>query len=119
MLLRRSAFAHVLPLAPGRLLLIHALSHLRLALDERAAALLEAFAAPREMPDALHGLAAAFGEDPRTLAGALAALMDRGFLTEDDPAEEAAAFARTLADRDPGAALDRVRNLAREGAQEY
>ena len=122
MLLRRSAFAHILPLAPGRLLLIHALSQLRLALDERAIALLEAFAVPRRMPDDMVGLAAAFGEEPRTLAGAVAALMERGFLTESDPAAEAAAFALALGDngaRDPGALLDRHRARVREGAQDY
>ena len=122
MLLRRSAFAHVLPLAPGRLLLIHALSQLRLALDERAIALFDAFAIPRKMPDDMTALAAAFGEQPRTLAGAVAALMERGFLTEADPAAEAAAFARALGDngaRDPGALLDRHRARVREGARDY
>jgi FkbH-like protein len=122
MLLRRSAFAHVLPLAPGRLLLVHALSQLRLALDEPAVALFEAFAIPRKMPDDMLALAAAFGEAPRTLAGAVAALMERGFLTEADPAAEAAAFATALGDvgaRDPGALLDRHRAQVREGAQDY
>ena len=85
MLLRRSAFAHVLPLAPGRLLLVHAFSQYRLALDEPVAALFEAFATPRQLPDHMPALAAAFGETPRTLAGAVAALLERGFLTEDQP----------------------------------
>ena len=122
MQLRRSAFAHVLTLAPGRLLLIHALSQLRLALDERAVALLDAFATPLNMPDDMRALATTFGEDPRTLAGAVAALMERGFLTEADPAAEAAAFAAALGDngaRDPGAQLDQFRAQAREGAQDY
>ena len=122
MLLRRSAFAHVLPLAPGRLLLVHALSQLRIALDEPAIALFEAFATPRKMPDDTPALAAAFGEAPRTLAGAIAAVMERGFLTDIDPAAEAAAFAKALGDngaRDPGALLDRHRAHVREGAQDY
>ena len=122
MLLRRSAFAHVLPLAPGRFLLVHALSHLRLALDEPAVALFEAFAAPRRMPQDMAALAAAFGEAPRTLAGAVAALLERGFLTEHEPAAEAAAFAQALGDngaRDPGAALDQRRAQLKEGAQDY
>ncbi len=120
--LRRSAYAHVLPLAPGRVLLVHALSQMRLALDERAVALFEAFAAPRKMPDDMPALAVEFGESARTLAGAVAALMERGFLTEADPAAETAAFARVLGDngaRDPAAVLDRHRASVREGARDY
>jgi FkbH-like protein len=121
MQLRRSAYAHALPLAPGRVLLVQALSQMRLALDERALALFDAFAVPRKMPDDMHVLAAEFGEAPRVLAGAVAALMERGFLTEADPAAEAAAFALALGDnaRDPAALLDRYRASAREGAQDY
>ena len=122
MLLRRSAYAHALTLAPGRVLIVHALSQMRLALDERALALFEAFTIPRKMPDDMAVLAAGFGEAPRVLAGAVAALMERGFITEADPAVEATAFARALGDngaRDPAAMLDRYRAGAREGAQDY
>ena len=122
MLLRRSAYAHVLTLAPGRLLLVHALSQLRIALDARAVALLDAFATPRKMPEDMPALAAAFGETPRTLAGAVAALIERGFLTQADPAAEAEAFARELDQngaRDPAALLDRYRAKTREGARDY
>ena len=122
MLLRRSAYAHSLTLAPGRVLLVHALSQMRLALDERALALCDAFAIPRRMPDDMAALAAGFGEAPRVLAGAVAALMERGFVTEAEPAAEAAAFADQLnaqGARDPAALLDRFRAQTREGAQDY
>jgi FkbH-like protein len=122
MLLRRSAFVHVLPLAPGRALIVHAVSPLRLAVDDDAAALLDAFADPRDLPADLASLAARFGQPPRTLAGAVAALVERGFLTELDPEAEAAAFARDLNEtgaRDPTAMLDKFRDRRREGAAPY
>ena len=122
MLLRRSAFAHVLPLAPGRALLVHAVSQMRLAVDDEAAALLDAFASPRELPADLGVLAARFGQEPRTLAGAVGALLERGFLTELEPQSETAAFARELGQtgaRDPAAMLDKYRNRRREGALDY
>jgi FkbH-like protein len=122
MLLRRSAFAHVLKLAPGRALLIHAVSQMRLAVDDSAAALLDAFATPRDLPADFAALAEQFGQEPGTLAGAVAALWERGFLTECDPLSEAAAFAHDLAQtgaRDPAAQLDKYRLARREGAQDY
>ena len=122
MLLRRSAFVHVLPLAPGRALIVHAVSPLRLAVDDDAAALLDAFASPRELPADLADLAARFHQPLRTLAGAVAALVERGFLTELDPEAEATAFAHALSEtgaRDPAAMLDRFRDRRREGASNY
>ncbi len=122
MLLRRSAFAHVLPLGPGRALLIHAVSQMRLAVDDAAAALLDAFSSPRELPVEFAALGETFGFDIQTLAGAVAALMERGFLTECEPANEAAAFAQDLNQsgaRDPAAMLDKYRARLREGAQDY
>ena len=114
MLLRRSAFVHVLPLAPGRSLIVHAVSPLRLAVDDDAAALLDAFARPRELPADLASLCERFGQEPRALAGAVAALVERGFLTELDAEAEAVALARELNEtgaRDPAAMLDRFRSL--------
>ena len=122
MLLRRSAFAHALPLGPGRVLLVNALSQMRLAVDDAAAALLDAFASPRALPAEFAALGERFGYDIQTLAGAVAALMERGFLTEHDPAIEAAAFAQDLNQsgaRDPGAMLDKYRAGKREGAHDY
>jgi FkbH-like protein len=122
MLLRRSAFVHALKLGAGRALLVHAVSQMRLAVDDDAAALLDAFATPRDLPADFAALAERFGQPPMTLAGAVAALMERGFLTESDPAAEAQAFARDLAEtgaRDPAAQLDKYRLRRREGALEY
>jgi FkbH-like protein len=122
MLLRRSAFVHVLTLKPGRALIVHAVSPLRLAVDDETVALLDAFASPRALPADLAELSARFGQAPLTLAGAIAALVERGFLTEHAPEAEAAAFARELDEtgaRDPAAMLDKYRDRRREGASNY
>ena len=122
MLLRRSAFTHILKLSPGRALLVHAVSQIRLAVDDDAAALLEAFAEPIELPGDFAALAMRFQQEPRVLAGAVAALLERGFLTEHDVETEAAAFARELSQtgaRDPAAQLDKYRLGRRDGALDY
>ena len=121
-MLRRSAFVHALPIGPGRTLIVHAVSQMQLAVDDDAAALLDAFAQPRELRSDLAALSARFGGEPAVLAGAVAALAERGFLTELEPAAEAAAFARALSEtgaRDPAAMLDKYRAREREGAHDY
>lgn len=122
MLIRRSSYAHLTPLGPGRVLVIHAMTQLRLVIDEVVAQILDWFAEPRDMPGELAALPVRHGFDGDTLASALAALMERGLLTDQTPDEEAAGFAAKLADlhgRDPGEALDRLRRGAREGAEPY
>jgi FkbH-like protein len=122
MLVRRSAYAHVLRVAPGRALVVHAMTGVRLSIDEEVAAILDWFASPRDMPGELPGLPAAARLDEDTLAGCLAALMERGFLTGDTPEAEAASRAAELAGlhgRDPGEALDALRRREKDGADAY
>ena len=122
MILRRSSFAHVLRLPAGRALAFHAVTQLRMAMDGELEALIAAFAAPRALPDEAEALARAFGHDAPTLAGAVAALYERGFLTDKTVDEEAAALAGELEQtlgRDPGEKLDRLRRERREGAADY
>jgi len=122
MLLRRSAFAHLLPLGRNRSLILHAVSQLRVAVDDDASALFTAFSTPRRLPDDFAELCKRFGHDQRTLAGAIAALMERGFLTEQSPEQEAAALARELGEggaRDPGDLIDKYRRGRRDGALDY
>jgi len=122
MLLRRSAFSHLLPLGRNRALILHAVSQLRVAVDDEAAALFDAFATPRRLPDDFAELSARFGYDRRMLAGAIASLTERGFLTEQLPEEEAATLARELGDlgaRDPGDLIDKYRRGRRDGALDY
>jgi FkbH-like protein len=119
---RRSSYAHLVPLGADRVLVIHALSQLRLVVDEQVAAALRWFETPREMPAEIGELRARYDFDADTLAGALANLMERGLLTGEDAAAEAEATAAKLAalhGRDPGEALDRLRREAREGGDPY
>ena len=122
MLIRRSAYAHLLRLGSGRALAVHALTSLRLSVDAEVAGLLDWFAKPRDMPGELAGLPVARRLDPDILAGCLATLMERGLLTDRDPQAEHAAHAealRALHARDPGEALDALRRRHKEGADAY
>ena len=113
MLVRRYAYAHLLRLGPGRALAVHALTGLRLSLDDEVAGLLEWFAEPRDMPDELAGLPAARTLDPDILAGCLATLMEQGLLTDKAPQAEQADHAEALGEthgRAPGEALDALRD---------
>src|SRR5579875_3137756 len=93
MLVRRSSFVHLTPLDAERVLVLHAVTQLRLVVDAQVGEILKWFGEPREMPGAMPELLARFAFDPETLAGALAALMERGVLTGQTPAEEAAEVA--------------------------
>ena len=127
MLIRRSAYAHLIRLGGDRVLALHALTALRLVVDEQVAAVLDWFATPRDMPGELVACPAAAGFDADTLAGCLAALMERGLLTDRGAEAEAADAAAKLAelhgrdpgDADAGAALDTLRRHAKDGADAY
>jgi FkbH-like protein len=120
--IRRSSYAHLIPLGGGRVLIVQAVSQLRLVVDEEVAVILHWFDQPREMPEEIGELRDRLGADPEVLAGALANLMERGILTGEDEAGEAASLAEkldALHGRDPGQALDRLRREAREGGDPY
>ncbi|HEY3949119.1 HAD-IIIC family phosphatase [Phenylobacterium sp.] len=122
MLIRRSTYVHLTPLAQDRVLIVHAISHLRLVVDAEVSGIVEWFAEPRDMPGDLAQLRETLTIDADTLAGCLASLMERGVLTDLDPAGEAAAVAAKLAElhgRDPGEALDQLRRQEGEGANPY
>lgn len=122
MIFQTSRFLHQLPLGPNRVLLIHALSHQRLAVDGAVSAVLDFFAAPRQWPDECGALIARLGQDQATLAGFISALVERGFLVEGSAEAEVAATLAKLGDtygRDPGELLDRYRRELKEGAAAY
>ncbi len=127
MLIRRSTYVHLARLGSGRVLAVHAMSQLRLVVDEEVAAILDWFALPRDMPHEVARLASGLGADPETLAGCLATLMERGLLTDKDAEGEQAALAgqlaelhgRDAADPDAGAALDALRRRSKDGADAY
>ena len=119
MILRKSSFLHEIPLGPSRLILIHAVSHLRLVVDAEVKAILDVFDRPRRAPDEVAPHAAALGLSLETLAGCLSALLERGFLTDKAPNEELACVANQLASlhgRDPGERLDSHRRAMKAGA---
>jgi FkbH-like protein len=120
--IRRSTYVHLTPLGEDRVLIVHAISHLRLAVDAEVAGIVAWFAQPRDMPGDLASLRETLTIDADTLAGCLASLMERGVLTADDEAQEAAAVAAKLSElhgRDPGEALDQLRRQAGEGSNPY
>jgi FkbH-like protein len=107
MILRLSRFVHLLPVGEARVLVIHAVSHLRLVADPELARMIAFFATPRELPAG---------------AGAFAALIERGILTDKTPEEELAAVGAELAahhGRDPAQMLERHRRAAKEGGESY
>jgi hypothetical protein len=95
-ILRRSSFLHQIPLDGGRVLLIHALSHLRLTVDAEVAAILDWFAEPRSLPQDYPGLAALVPYDQETLVGFLATLTEREILTRAGAEDELAAASAAL-----------------------
>ena len=110
MKLRLSRFVHMIPVAEGRVLVVDAVSHLRLAVDAELAAIIRQFETPQDVPDQI---------PPGHVVGAL---LERGVLTALDPEAELAELSKTLAPyhgRDPGALLDRLRRQAKEGGEPY
>ena len=122
MLIRRSSYVHLTPLGGGRVLVLHAMTQLRLVIDEQVAAILGWFETARDMPGEMPALLAQHSFNGETLAGALAALMERGVLTDQAAEAEAAGFAAKLSElhgRDPGEAVDKLRRTAKEGVESY
>ena len=110
MILRLSQFAHLLPVAEARVLVIHAISHMRLVADRELAEIIEFFREPREVD----------AEGPGSTG--FAALIERGILTDKTPEEELAEQTRELGayyGRDPSEVLDRFRREAKEGVEAY
>src|SRR5579859_5704272 len=109
MILRLSQFAHLLPVADGRVLVIHAASQMRLVVDRELAEMIEFFREPRDL-------------GPEADVGSFTALIERQILTDKTPQEELAELTGELGayyGRDPVEALDRLRRGAKEGGEAY
>jgi FkbH-like protein len=122
MLLQKSCFLHQVPLGPDRVLVIHALSHLRLPADREVSRLIDFFAEPRHWPQSYPELAKIVPHNQSVLAGFIASLLERGILTETGAQAELAAATEKLGathGRDPGELLDRFRRELKEGTQSY
>ncbi len=110
MRLRLSRFIHMIPVADGRVLVVDAISHVRLTVDAPLAALIRSFATPQTAPDPL----------PRD--GVIAGMVERGMLTQMSPEEELADVSNLLAPfhgRDPERLLQKLRREAKEGGDPY
>ncbi len=122
MQLRRSQYLHAVAVGEGRSLLVHAISHLRLVVDQNVAQIVRFFAETRTFPEDFPDLKALVpGEDAQLIA-CVSELLDRGVLTPLDPETEASELERTLAasyGRDPAALLDKHRREARQGPEAY
>ena len=110
MRLRLSRFIHMIPVADGRVLVVDAISHVRLTVDARLAELIGSFAAPQDVPE------------PLAAGGVIAGMVERGMLTQMSPEAELADVAGLLAPyhgRDPDALLQKLRREAKEGGDPY
>ncbi|HZZ68686.1 MAG TPA: HAD-IIIC family phosphatase [Phenylobacterium sp.] len=110
MLLRFSTFSHMIPIAEDRVLVVDAISQARLVVNAEIAAVIRSFAAPQAVAE------------PLAPGSVIAALVERGMLTELSPEEELAEMTRVLSPfhgRDPDALLQKFRREAKEGAEPY
>ncbi len=110
MTLRLSQFVHLLPVGDGRVLVVHAITHMRLVADRELAEMIEFFRTPRDL-----------SLDGPGVAG-FAALIERGILTTQSVEDELAAQTLGLGayyGRDPSQALERFRREAKEGVEPY
>ena len=128
MILRRSRFIHQLPVGTDRILIVHAISHMRLPVDRDIGALVDYFAEPRRIPDDCDAMMALFPgarDNPGLRAMIEATVMDllsRQILTELTPEAELAAVGAELAvnhGRDPAELLERYRRDQKEGVASY
>jgi FkbH-like protein len=122
MILRKSRFIHQLPVGAGRVLLVHAVSHLRLAVDQDLNDIVDYFTQPRALPEDYSGLAKLVSRDPDSLASCVQSLQERGVLTDKSADDELAEVAAKLSEthgRDPIELLERYRRELKEGAEAY
>jgi FkbH-like protein len=122
MILRKSRFVHQLPVGADRVLLVHAVSHLRLPVDAGVAKLVEHFEQPRRLPDEYGDLAKLMGCEHTLLESCVNTLIERGVFTEESPEEELADIAAQLSPthgRDPIELLERYRRGLKEGSASY
>lgn len=100
----------MIPVAEGRVLVVDAISHLRLVVDAELARIIQSYETPQIVPEPL---------PPRQVERAL---LERGVLTSLDPDSELVELSRTLAPyhgRDPATLLEQMRRKAKEGGEPY
>jgi FkbH-like protein len=122
MRLRRSSFVHQIEVGSNSVLLIHAISQLRMKVDDELARLMSFFSDWREFPSAFAEIRTLLPYDDEVLARTVSALHERGLLTDKSAEEELAAIAQKLKStqgRDPEELLERYRRELKEGTKDY
>jgi FkbH-like protein len=122
MRLRKSSFVHQIQVASNSFLLVHAISQLRLKVDDELARLMNHFSEWREFPAAFGELRKLLPYEDEIIAATVNALRERDLLTENSDEEELAGVAQKLAPthgRDPEQLLDRYRRELKEGTRDY
>jgi FkbH-like protein len=122
MRLRKSSFVHQIHVGRDSVLLLHAISQLRLKVDDELGKLMAYFSEWREFPAAFAEIAKFMPHDVQVLAGSIDALHQRGLLTDKDPDAELAEVVQKLSPtlgRDPTELLDRYRRELKEGTRDY
>ncbi len=122
MQLRRSQFLHEIPLDEGRVLLIHAVSHLRQVVDKTVADIVRFCATPRELPRDFPALMELTGLPEKELIDGLTSLLLEGILWQQDAETELAEISAIVSashGRDPAALLERFRREAKRGPEPY
>jgi FkbH-like protein len=122
MRLRKSSFVHQIEVGPNSVLLIHAISQLRMKVDDELGRLMSFFSEWREFPAAFAEVRTLLPYDDQVLAGTIGALHERGLLTDMGVDQEFAAIAQKLKStqgRDPEELLDRYRRELKEGTKDY
>src|SRR5271166_981566 len=119
MILRRSDFVHLLDVAADSVLVIHAVTQVRLSVTTEVGRLISWFDQPRALEAAVSGLAGAFNADEATVRACALMLLERGILSDQTAEAEREAARQALQGRDPNALLDRYRRTRMEGSHPY
>jgi len=122
MMLRKSRFIHQLALGDDRVLIVHAVSQLRLTVDRNVNAVIDYFAEPRRWPDDGAVPAGLVCYNRGALGACVDALVERKILTDQGADNELAEVAAKLGatyGRDPLELLDSYRRTLKEGAEAY
>ena len=122
MTLRKSRFIHQLALGDDRVLIVHAVSQLRLTVDRSVNAVIDYFTEPRRWPDDGAVLAGLVSYDRDALGACVDSLVERKVLTDKSADGELAEVTAKLGatyGRDPLELLDSYRRSLKEGAEAY
>ena len=119
MILRRSVFVHLLDVAEDSVLVIHAVTQVRLSVTTEVARLISWFDQPRALETALPGLAHVFNADEATVRACALMLLERGILSDRTAEAEREAARQAMQGRDLNARLDHYRRTRMEGSHPY